>query len=74
MGQVAELTELWQLGHVWGWPVYENVTLPELSEPTLAVAAHLQALLEQLTPEQLLEVEISLSVARDMLSMALVAV
>ncbi|WP_042422287.1 hypothetical protein [Streptacidiphilus anmyonensis] len=71
VGEVAELTELWQLGHVWGRPAYDDVTYPELSEPTQAVARQLHALLEHLAPDQLQEVGVALSVAHDMVSLAL---
>ncbi|WP_042370612.1 hypothetical protein [Streptacidiphilus neutrinimicus] len=69
--RVAELTELWRLGYVWGRSAYDDVTYPELSAPTQAVARQLHVLLEQLTPEQLQEVGVALSVSHDMVSLAL---
>jgi len=71
VGEVAELMELWEVGHLYGWPVYDNVTRPELSAPTLEVVGQLRTLLEQLTGEQLREIGIALAIPHEMVGMAL---
>ena len=67
---VAELMELWQVGSIYRWPVYDSVTMPELSAPVLEVVGRLQLLLERLTVEQLREVGVALAVPHDMVAMA----
>jgi hypothetical protein len=68
---VRELMELWKLAHVWGHPPAPHVEQPYLGAANTVVAGHLQQLLEQLAPEQLRELGISLSVDHDMAALAL---
>ncbi|MGW4805822.1 hypothetical protein [Kitasatospora sp. NPDC004272] len=62
VAEVGELMELWSLGHVWGHPVYDNVTLPELPEPCMVLAGQLQELVEELEPQELREVGSALGI------------
>ncbi|MEU1941001.1 hypothetical protein ABZ554_00665 [Streptomyces sp. NPDC020125] len=68
---VRELLGLWKVAHVWGHPQVPEVELPRLSTTSTAVAGHLQILLEQLTPQELRELGIALSVDHDMVALAL---
>ncbi|MDW8478311.1 hypothetical protein R3L02_41930 [Streptomyces scabiei] len=73
---VRQLMGLWQAAHVWGHPGAVDVPglrveLPQLGEANTVVAGRLQHLLEQLTPEQLRELGIALSVNREMVALAL---
>ncbi|WP_327359516.1 hypothetical protein [Streptomyces sp. NBC_01304] len=68
---VSELEKLWRVAHFWGHPVREGVELPPLSAVGEAVAGHLQGLVEQLTPEELREAGMGLSVDHDMVALAL---
>ncbi|MFE5165041.1 hypothetical protein ACFRNT_42380 [Streptomyces sp. NPDC056697] len=65
---VRELLGLWKVAHVWGHPPVPEVELPRLSTTSTAVAGRLQSLLEQLTPQELRELGIALSVDHDMVA------
>ncbi len=54
--------DAWSLGHVWGHPVYDNVTLPELAPPVMVLAEQLQQLVEELAPQELREVGAALGI------------
>ena len=62
VGEVGELMDAWSLGHVWGHPVYDNVTLPELAPPVTVLAGQLQQLVEELAPQELREVGAALGI------------
>lgn len=68
---VRELLDLWKVARVWGHPPVPDVELPRLGQTSTAVAGHLQTLLEQLTPQELRELGIALSVDHDMVALAL---
>ncbi|MGW7620824.1 hypothetical protein ACWGLG_34305 [Streptomyces antimycoticus] len=68
---VRALLDLWKVAHVWGHPPVPDVELPRLSKTSTVVAGHLQTLLEQLTPQELRELGIALSVDHDMVALAL---